>query len=361
MKKILSVLTIPLFFTAVFLPQFVLAGAVDVEIYADETFKSTPIKENKTIAQMFVPHENTTIGIAVFTKFNNGDPLTMKLYDHENLEFMFTKTIDTSADADWQYFTVDPDKNSLVPDQHYSVQLETTSDNMSWAHDISNPYDEGYASKSSEVWLAADFGLKTYYQTQSGEVGPLPGDDGGDDLEEDQDQTDSQQANDSDGGEKIIISKDVKPPTNLKASWQKGHDAIMLVWQGSETQNIEDYWLYRSLKKDEEYEKVAQFPSSTLSYLERGLDKGQTYYYKLKAYKNNQTSEYSNIAGATIERQEESSAINQNQEPTEENSVKKKWQYFLWASYIILGLLVVCLLLLYLKRRDDKKRAKEHI
>lgn len=91
------------------------------------------------------------------------------------------------------------------------------------------------------------------------------------------------------------VTVTVKPsaPTGLKAA-PKSTSSIELSWKSN---NAVGYDVYRSASKSGTYSKVGS--AYTNSYVDKGVTKGKTYYYKIKAYVNADgsklTSSYSSV------------------------------------------------------------------
>ncbi len=62
------------------------------------------------------------------------------------------------------------------------------------------------------------------------------------------------------------------------------------------------YKVYRSTSKNGTYKLVATTPDTVQEYIEEAVPKGTTYYYKVVAYTDKETSAYSNIVSASVER-----------------------------------------------------------
>lgn len=73
-----------------------------------------------------------------------------------------------------------------------------------------------------------------------------------------------------------------KKPTGVKATAQKGKKA-KVKWK--KVSNASGYEIYRATKKNGKYKKVTTITKKTLSFTNKSLKKGKTYYYKVRAYR----------------------------------------------------------------------------
>ena len=93
----------------------------------------------------------------------------------------------------------------------------------------------------------------------------------------------------SDNGVKAMCTVTVKlPMVSAKAS-ANGVGKIKVSW--TKASNATGYYVYRASSKSSSYKKVATVKGdSSLSYSDKGLAKGKTYYYKVKPYYSSNSS-----------------------------------------------------------------------
>lgn len=64
---------------------------------------------------------------------------------------------------------------------------------------------------------------------------------------------------------------------------KSGKTAVKITWK--KTEGAKGYQVYRAVKKNGKYTKVATVKSGKVSYTDKKLKKGKTYYYKVRAYR----------------------------------------------------------------------------
>ena len=70
---------------------------------------------------------------------------------------------------------------------------------------------------------------------------------------------------------------------------------MQLSWR---TVNADKYYIYRAIKKNGAYKRVATLNGSKTSYTDQKLTTGRTYYYKIRAVKGSLKSKYSAVVSA---------------------------------------------------------------
>ncbi len=74
-----------------------------------------------------------------------------------------------------------------------------------------------------------------------------------------------------------------------------GASSVQLSWR---TVNADKYYIYRAIKKNGAYKRVATLKGSKTSYTDQKLTTGRTYYYKIRAVKGRLKSKYSVVVSA---------------------------------------------------------------
>lgn len=74
-----------------------------------------------------------------------------------------------------------------------------------------------------------------------------------------------------------------------------GASSVQLSWR---TVNADKYYIYRAIKKNGAYKRVATLKGSKTSYTDQKLTTGRTYYYKIRAVKGSLKSKYSAVVSA---------------------------------------------------------------
>lgn len=89
-----------------------------------------------------------------------------------------------------------------------------------------------------------------------------------------------------------------KKITGVSLTTDAGNGLAYISWKKS-SGNLDGYIIYRATSKNGKYKKVKTVSKSKSSYTDKNLTKGQTYYYKIRGYKNingkNCYTNYSNV------------------------------------------------------------------
>lgn len=96
-----------------------------------------------------------------------------------------------------------------------------------------------------------------------------------------------------------VTVRDLAAPASAKAS-SPAYNKVKVSWSG--VSGAQGYIVYRSTKKSSGYSQIRTLSSSARSYTDTGLKTGTTYYYRVRAYKEQNNTrylgEYSSVASA---------------------------------------------------------------
>lgn len=159
-------------------------------------------------------------------------------------------------------------------------------------------------------------------------------------------------------GPSTNISSAIKSPSGLTATHIISTKSVNLAWTASTTTAIGGYNVYRSETTGTGYTKIGDTGKTTLAFSDTAVTSEKTYYYMVRAYKDNAESANSNEASAQVKTASTDISVT----TTSETSVKnipwyKNRQVWLIAglSILMLGMIALLILIVIRRRRAEKK------
>ena len=155
------------------------------------------------------------------------------------------------------------------------------------------------------------------------------------------------------------ISSSIAKPTNLTATYSAESKAVVISWKASATTTIGGYNLYRSITTGKDYIKIADTGKTTVTYSDSKINANTTYYYMVRAYKDDFESASSDEASALVPAD---ALVGANAKTTTSASTTADNNKFEMTTLLWIlsgaGILLLGILLLLILRR--KRQAKNH-
>ena len=85
-------------------------------------------------------------------------------------------------------------------------------------------------------------------------------------------------------GDIIVIDDDAAPATPRGVYSITGDEDVTVVWYPNQETDLSGYVIYRSRREFEDYDEIATVDSDAISYLDRDVENGRTYYYAVSAF-----------------------------------------------------------------------------
>ena len=153
-------------------------------------------------------------------------------------------------------------------------------------------------------------------------------------------------------------SSSIKSPSNLVALYEADKNDIKLTWSKSSSTNITGYRIFRSEQKATGFNKVGEVNKDIVEYADnKNLIAEKTYYYFVRAIKDNEESASSNTVEIAIPKtvapvinQADTSQVSAFNPTAKTNN----WAFWIICSLSLLVLLLI-LLLIYLERKKGGK------
>ncbi|MFC1656425.1 hypothetical protein ACFL14_00445 [Patescibacteria group bacterium] len=313
------------------------------------------IKTHEWVGQSFKPSKNRIDAIAIKAS-GNGAPgvLSINVVDYATPEIVsigVSNAIVESSEG-WIYFTFAEDLVVTHPNATHIMWISTASNTAYWSVDPTGTYANGNAYIDSISDSGDDFGFVTYgYDYVAEEEPPGGGEepaDTGDAVGEPSTTADGDEVETPASDE---TSSDIKAPAKLKADVKDDGKSVDLTWEKSDTEEIDGYKIFRSLDKDtdKDYIKVAETKIDELEYTDKKIELDKTYYYVVRAYKDKDESESSNMVEVTPEKQTNAEA----------SFWQKLFDQYLWytVSVSLLILFGLAWLLYYLIKKRKKAKS----
>lgn len=157
------------------------------------------------------------------------------------------------------------------------------------------------------------------------------------------------------------ISSSIAKPTGLSAVYSAEAKAVTVSWKTSTTSTIGGYNLYRSISSGKDFKKIADTNKSTVTYSDSKINANTTYYYMVRAYKDDYESASSDEASALVpaDAQVGANLINPASSDTSETNGKFEMTFLTWGlaglAVILLGLLILLILHRHRKNKSPKQ------
>ncbi|MCX6812276.1 MAG: hypothetical protein NTW79_01450 [Candidatus Berkelbacteria bacterium] len=167
----------------------------------------------------------------------------------------------------------------------------------------------------------------------------------------------------SGSGPSSNTSSAIGKPTNVLAVYSAEAGAVVVSWKASATTTTGGYNIYRTETAGNNYKKIADSGKTTTTLSDTAVTAGKTYYYMIRAYKDDAESVSSNEAKVDIPAGAVIKAPVAARTATPPAPYNKKFEMNKW-TWGGLGLAVVLLgvlIFLILKRKKTAKNDKENI
>ncbi len=212
------------------------------------------------------------------------------------------------------YNIVDIEPVNTVPNGRYEMYVTASSAYAYWLVNSSDVYARGVAiidsiKDSSQDFVFATFGFNDTPPAEPSsppevevDETPTAGDVVADSVDAEANTESASSGDTISDSATSTTSSSISAPTNLKAQVvsENTSSSIDLSWTASKTSGIDGYVVYRSASEDTGFVEIAKTDVKTLNYRDDKAVTDQTYYYAVKAYKDTNFSDNSNIASAKI-------------------------------------------------------------
>ena len=264
------------------------------------------------------------------------------------------------------FLSDDRETISLTIGSNYFICIDDLANNNATGWFYTNPVSGGYTRMGydGDVQNTFDgsFGYRTYAFNPADPSNPT-----GDPTGDTNSGTTSTTTSHTTGNSKIAngaapsskISSSIAKPTALTATYSTESKAVIVTWKASATSTIGGYNLYRSTTAGKDYKKIADTGKTTVTYSDSKINANTTYYYMVRAYKDDFESASSDEASAMVPADALVGANARAATSADTTSVNNKFEMttLLWilsgAGVLLLGILI----LLILRR---KRVAKNH-
>lgn len=268
-----------------------------------------------------------------------GGIVTIRLTDSPS-GILLEKTVTLNPPPSHKIYSITFDSIPVTPnDIHYIYLMDATSDG-SWAYTgNASCYPNGEAlDGGAHVPGIEDFYFKTYGYNDA-ESSPAPS--------QDNQSSPSQ------------TSATIEAPTDLKAEFEPDEEAVILTWDTSSTQDLDTYRVFRSEQKDntEDFKEIGGVLASKNEFKDQNIESKKTYYYYIRAHKDGEDSENSEIVSIKLPQIEGEGKAAKKKSENESDGIN--WVF--WGLITILILTTGGIgLYWYIKKRKKKSLGKSH-
>jgi phosphotransferase system IIB component len=339
MKKGLVVLICLLFTLVIIFPQHVFAAdSYDQRCIAGSRYVTRINQpESHVLSQTFKPSKNRLTKISIYLYGTGTGNFHIDLYRGNT----YIASTPSGPEPNGEYYVSQSFSEAVAVtpgDNSYKIIPRVGGDNpdLYWYEEM-NCYNGGIAYEGANylnndpIW---DFGFVTFGHdaaSPSASAGVSPTASSG----QESSQTPGASGSLASMG---IVDPNIKAPTNLRYNLKD--NAVNLVWDASETAEIDGYNIYRS-KDNKDFEFITGTDQNTVTFKDTMIDKNQTYYYFVRTRKGEAESDVSNIV-----------KVEQKENQASAESKLPLWQQILY----IIGALLILAGLGYLIYRIIKKK-----
>lgn len=243
---------------------------------------------------------------------------------------------------------------TLTPGIYYWICIDDLANNNATGWFYTNPVSGGYTRMGYpgdvQTPFNGTFGYKTYAiesSTPSGD--PSGGTTTGTTTGNSSSKTTGNSNIAVGSAPSAKISSAITKPTNLAAAYSTDAKAVIVTWKASTTTTIGGYNIYRSTTSGKDYKKIADTGKITVTYSDSKINANTTYYYMVRAYKDDYESASSDEASALVPA--DAAVASKNLSSTSDSTAtnnKFEMTPLLWilsaAAVLLLGILILLIL-----------------
>lgn len=228
----------------------------------------------------------------------------------------------------------------------YRVKIyNENSLNVKWTYNNTNPYSGGMAWSGLSTYNELnDFNFRTY-----GHDDPIVVEEKGTPSPESSNSSSPAVITSKSTGDTPLVktNANIKPPSALSAELDQDKKSINLKWTKSDTSDITGYRIFRSELKTTNFVKIGQTGKSITEYVDISALSSKTYYYYVRAIKDNDESASSNTVEISLPDATEEAKSAQTIDTDSEN-VNNDKNNSMSIIYLYSGLSIILIILIYI-------------